>query len=113
MARRAMLSSVLAAFVAMWAAPAAAGGRATVKIENFSFDPPALTIKAGTTVTWRNEDDIPHTVVTTNRVFKSKVMDTDDNASFTFTTPGSYEYFCSLHPHMRGTIFVEGTTSQN
>jgi amicyanin len=84
---------------------------ATVKIDNFTFAPPSLTVKAGMTVIWRNEDDIPHTVASSTRVFKSKALDTDDNFSFTFTEPGSYEYFCSLHPHMTGKIVVEPATS--
>ena len=78
-----------------------------VKIDNFTFNPPQLTVKVGTTVVWVNHDDIPHTVVSKTLVFKSKAMDTDDNFSFTFTTPGSFAYFCSLHPHMTGTILVE------
>ena len=64
-------------------------------------------LKAGTTVTWKNEDDIPHTVVSTTKAFRSKALDTDDSFSFTFTTPGTYEYFCSLHPHMVGTVVVD------
>jgi plastocyanin len=86
---------------------------ATAKIENFTFAPARLTVKAGTTVTWRNEDDIPHTVTSATRLFKSKALDTDDSFSFTFTEPGSYEYFCSLHPRMTGTIVVEpGSTAK-
>jgi plastocyanin len=80
-----------------------------VKIDNFSFTPPQLTVKAGTTVTWANHDDIPHTVVSKTLVFKSRAMDTDDKFSFTFTTPGTFPYFCSLHPHMTGSIVVEAT----
>ena len=83
---------------------------ATVKIDNFTFDPPRLTVKAGTTVTWYNEDDIPHTVAATGKLFRSKALDTEGKFSFTFTTPGSYEYFCSLHPHMTGVIVVEAAT---
>ena len=64
-------------------------------------------MKAGTTVTWTNKDDIPHAIAAVAKQFKSKVLDTDDRFSFTFTTPGSYDYFCSLHPHMTGTIVVE------
>jgi amicyanin len=79
----------------------------TVTIDNFTFDPPKLTVKAGTTVTWTNRDDIPHTVTSTSLAFKSKALDTDDKFSFTFMAPGAYEYFCSLHPHMKGTIVVE------
>ena len=79
---------------------------ATVKIDNFTFAPARLAVKAGTTVTWRTEDDIPHTVTSATRLFKSKALDTDDSFSFTFTEPGTYEYFCSLHPRMTGTIVV-------
>jgi plastocyanin len=80
---------------------------ATAKIDNFTFVPARLTVKAGTTVTWRNEDDIPHTVTSAARLFRSKALDTDDSFSFTFTEPGTYEYFCSLHPRMMATIVVE------
>src|SRR5436309_1712186 len=83
---------------------------ATVKIDNFTFDPPRLIVKAGTSVTWQNNDDIPHTVVASGKAFRSKTLDTDDKYAFTFTTPGTYEYFCSLHPHMTGTIVVEAAT---
>ena len=109
--RSAVLGGVLglaAGFAVMTTLLAAAPQNAEVKIDNFTFAPQSLTIKAGTTVTWTNEDDIPHTVVATAKAFKSKVLDTDDKFSFTFTTAGSYEYFCSLHPHMTGTIVVEG-----
>ena len=78
-----------------------------VSIENFTYNPQQITVKAGTTVTWVNHDDIPHTVVSKTFVFKSKALDTDDKFSFTFTTPGSFAYFCSLHPHMTGSIVVE------
>ena len=80
---------------------------AVVKIDNFTFAPSTLTVKAGTNVAWRNEDDIPHTVASSARLFKSKALDTDDSFSFTFNDAGSYEYFCSLHPHMKGTVVVE------
>src|SRR3954447_6318573 len=83
---------------------------ASVKIDNFTFDPPRLIVKAGTSVTWHNEDDIPHTVVASGKAFRSKTLDTEDKYAFTFTTPGTYEYFCSLHPHMTGTIVVEAPT---
>ncbi len=78
----------------------------TVMIDNFTFEPAQLTVKVGTTVTWKNRDDIPHTVVSAGK-FRSKAMDTDDSYSFTFTAAGDYPYFCSLHPHMTGTIKVE------
>jgi amicyanin len=87
----------------VWAADA------TVKIGNFTFGPQELKVKAGTTITWTNEDDMPHTVVSPNN-FRSKVLDTEGTYSFTFTTPGTYKYFCSLHPHMTGTIVVEAAT---
>ncbi len=77
-----------------------------VTIDNFTFTPPELTVKVGDTVTWTNHDDIPHTVVSAGK-FRSKAMDTDNSFSFTFTAAGDYKYFCSLHPHMTGTIKVE------
>ena len=77
-----------------------------VSIDNFTFAPAQLTVKVGTTVTWTNHDDIPHTVVSAGK-FRSKTLDTDDSFSFTFTAAGDYKYFCSLHPHMIGTIKVE------
>jgi plastocyanin len=83
---------------------------ATVKIDNFTFAPQQFTVKIGTTVTWDNEDDTPHTVASSTKLFRSNALDTGDKFSFTFTTPGVYQYFCSLHPHMIGTIVVEATT---
>ena len=77
-----------------------------VRIDNFSFGPTEVTVPAGTTVTWTNHDDIPHTVVSTDKVFKSKVLDTDEKYSFTFATPGTYAYFCSIHPKMTGRVIV-------
>ena len=77
-----------------------------VKIDNFSFGPGTLTVPVGTTVTWTNRDDIPHTVVSTEGVFKSKVLDTDEKFSFTFSKAGSYPYFCSIHPKMTGKVVV-------
>jgi len=78
-----------------------------VKIDNFTFNPQQITVKAGDTVIWVNHDDIPHTVTSKTMAFRSKAMDTDDKFSFTFATPGKFDYFCSLHPHMTGTIVVE------
>ena len=80
---------------------------AEVKIDNFSFGPTTLTVAPGTTVTWTNRDDIPHTVVSDDKVFKSKVLDTDEKFSYTFTKPGTYGYFCSIHPKMTGKVVVE------
>lgn len=81
-----------------------------VNIDNFTFGPQRLVVRAGTSVTWTNRDDIPHTVVASGKEFRSKVLDTGDTFSFTFTAPGTYAYFCSLHPHMTGTIVVEAAT---
>jgi plastocyanin len=80
---------------------------AEVKIDNFVFGPTAITVPVGTTVTWVNRDDIPHTVVSTDKVFKSKVLDTDEKFSFTFTKAGEYPYFCSIHPKMTGKVVVQ------
>ncbi len=84
-----------------------------VGIDNLTFNPQKLTVKAGTTVIWTNKDDIPHAIAAVNKQFKSKTLDTDDGYAFTFTTPGSYEYFCSLHPHMTGTVVVEAAAGEN
>ena len=91
------------------AAPTTAPADVTVTIDNFTFDPPTLTIPRGTKVTWINRDDVPHTATSSAspKVFDSKALDTDDKYSFTFTKAGDYEYFCSLHPHMVGMIKVE------
>ena len=78
-----------------------------VKIDNFKFGPEDATVAVGTTVTWTNRDDIPHTVVSTTGVFKSKVLDTDEKFSFTFTKAGTYDYFCSVHPKMTGKVIVQ------
>ena len=86
-------------------APASAS---VVNIDNFVFGPATITVPVGATVTWVNRDDIPHTVVAVNKAFKSKVLDTDDKFSFTFTKAGTYDYFCSIHPHMTGKVVVKG-----
>ncbi|THD70510.1 MAG: amicyanin [Bradyrhizobium sp.] len=86
--------------------PAAHCAETTITIDNFTFTPAQLTVKVGDTVTWKNHDDIPHTVVSAGK-FRSKTMDTDDSYSFTFTAAGEYKYFCSLHPHMTGMVKVE------
>ena|SRR5271165_7018767 len=80
---------------------------ATVKIDNFSFAPATITVAAGTTVRWTNRDDIPHTVVSDDQSFKSKAMDTDEAYTHTFTKPGTYSYFCSIHPKMTGKVVVQ------
>ena len=80
---------------------------ATVKIDNFVFGPQTLTVPVGTTVTWTNSDDIPHTSVSTDGVFKSKVLDTDEKFSYTFTKAGTYPYYCTIHPKMTGKVVVQ------
>jgi plastocyanin len=79
-----------------------------IKIDNFSFTPQTVTVPAGTEVTWTNQDDIPHTVVSEDKTtFKSHALDTDEKFSFTFTKPGTYTYFCSIHPKMTAHIVVQ------
>jgi plastocyanin len=80
---------------------------AEVSIDNFSFGPQTRAVAVGTTVTWTNHDDIPHTVVSTDGTFKSKVRDTDEKFSYTFVKAGTYPYFCSLHPNMTGRVVVQ------
>ena len=84
----------------------AAAGPVAVHISNFTFGPKAVTVKVGQTVTWTNDDDIPHTVIATDKSFRSKVLDTGESFSFTFTKPGQAAYFCSLHPMMTGKVTV-------
>jgi plastocyanin len=119
MLRPIIASSVLGAAVGSLLAAGVLFARAedapsTVFIDNFVFAPKELKVKAGTTVTWTNRDDIPHGIASSNNAFaKSKAMDTDESYSFTFTTPGNYQYFCYLHPHMVGSIAVEAATGSN
>jgi plastocyanin len=78
-----------------------------VSIDNFSFTPKEIVIPKGTTVTWTNRDDVPHTVTSTDQKFRSKALDTDEQFSFTFTESGTYAYFCSVHPMMTGKVIVQ------
>ena len=80
---------------------------AVVHIDNFSFTPGTMTVPVGTEVTWINRDDIPHNVVSDNKAFKSKVLDTDEKFTYTFATPGTYSYFCSIHPKMTAQVVVQ------
>jgi plastocyanin len=84
-----------------------AAGDAAVKIDNFVFGPQTITVPVGATVIWTNKDDIPHTTVSTDGVFKSKVMDTDEKFSFKFDKAGTYSYYCSVHPKMTGKVVVQ------
>jgi plastocyanin len=82
-------------------------GSTAVKIDNFSFGPQTITVPVGATVIWTNSDDIPHTAVSTDGVFKSKVMDTDEKFSYTFAKAGTYPYYCTIHPKMTGKVVVQ------
>ena len=101
---------VLVVAAATFAARSAPATDPEVGIDQFTFTPQRLTVRAGATVAWSNEDDVPHTVASSSKVFKSKALDTAGKFSFTFTTPGTYEYFCSLHPHMTGAVVVEAAS---
>lgn len=106
-------TALAVAMLAVQAAFPAASAQAAdpeVDIDQFTFTPQQVTVKAGTTVTWINDDDVPHTVASSTKFFKSKAL---DKFSFTFTTPGNYEYFCSIHPHMTGAIVVEAATGSS
>ena len=89
------------------AAPATSPASPTVSIDNFSFEPTTITVAPGTTITWVNHDDVPHTVTADNKGFASTALDTDDRYSRRFTTPGTYRYFCALHTHMTGEVVVK------
>ena len=86
---------------------AAAASPAVVEIDNFAFAPADLTVIAGTTVTWKNEDDSPHRIGDKNGTFKSAALDTDDTFSHTFAAPGEYPYICTIHPYMVGKIIAK------
>ena len=103
-----LAASALAMTAAATVTRAAPAATAAVRIDNFTFKDPVVTVKRGTTVTWTNGDDIPHTVVAKEGAFKSKVLDTGDQFSVTFAKVGQFGYYCSLHPHMTGTIVVKG-----
>lgn len=103
---RLFAATVLTALASTGGASMAAPAAVTVAIENFTFSPAEVTVAPGTTVTWINHDDIPHVVADTAKSFRSKVLDTDDSYSFTFSSTGSFDYFCSLHPHMTGKVVV-------
>ncbi len=84
---------------------------AAIQIDNFHYSPPMLVVPSGTTVTWTNNDDSPHSIREKDGKFKSAALDTDDKFSQTFTAPGEYEYFCSIHPYMTGKIVVKSAGS--
>ena len=101
-----LLGPVVGAMLA-FGAVAAQDTSDVITIDNFTFTPKELTVAVGTTVKWVNHDDIPHTVVEKKTTFRSKALDTDDSYSFTFTSAGTFDYFCGLHPHMVGQVIVK------
>jgi 3',5'-cyclic-AMP phosphodiesterase len=107
----AVVDSTLAMGAISNANPQNVANTSEVKIDNFSFTPKSLTVPLGTAVTWTNRDDIPHNVVSTEKKFSSPVLDTDQAFSFQFNEPGSYPYFCKIHPMMTGTVTVEKNPS--
>lgn len=102
------LAAPAAVFPPQAAVAAAPAKVQKVAIDNFAFAPQVIVVAPGTTVTWTNADDDPHTVVATDKSFHSAAIDTDESYSFTFTRSGEYAYFCSLHPHMTGKVIVKG-----
>ena len=86
---------------------ATADASSQVMIDNFVYSPVPLTVKVGTTVTWINHDDIPHTVDSTDKKFKSAALDTDDKFEFKFTEAGEYPFYCRIHPKMTGKVIVQ------
>lgn len=102
----AVLALALPAILTCWANAGAADAQRVV-IKDFAFAPKTLTVAAGTTVTWVNRDDDAHQIVGKSGAFRSPALDTNESFSFTFKEAGTYEYFCSLHPQMTGTITVQ------
>src|ERR1700732_2617295 len=101
-----LLGPVIGALLA-FGAVAAQNATNVIMIDNFTFSPKELTVAVGTTIKWVNHDDIPHTVVEKQTTFRSKLLDTDDAYSYTFTSAGAFDYFCGLHPHMVGQIIAK------
>ena|SRR2546425_12610251 len=89
------------------ASHAPASSAANVGIKAFKYAPPMLTVPVGTTVTWTNHDEDPHTVTSATGAFTSAGLSNEETFAQTFTRPGTYQYFCALHPHMRATVVVE------
>jgi len=95
------------ALAALMAAHASASSSVAVGIKEFTFAPAALTVPVGTTVTWTNHDEEPHTVTSATGAFGSTGLSNEETFARTFTRPGTYEYFCALHPHMKATLIVK------
>jgi plastocyanin len=106
MIKRTMNRALLAAAL-LTAAPASAMDANTIVMKNFDFTPMALTVAAGTTVTWRNMDEEPHTVVSPDGLFRSAALDSNETFAFKFTKAGTFKYVCSIHPRMVGTVTVK------
>jgi plastocyanin len=104
-----LLVATIAAAPATQSGPTTQSSSPVVSIDNFNFTPKVLTIAPGTTVTWINHDDVPHTATAKGKshAFDSNPLDTDEKFTFTFTTAGTYDYYCKVHPHMTGTIIVK------
>lgn len=98
-----------AVFVALMIAGPAFAQDIRIDIKEFMFGPKDLTVATGTRITWVNDDQVPHTIMETHKVFHSAALDTDDSFTYEFDNPGTFEYFCALHPQMIGKIVVDGT----
>ena len=109
----ALVVAVLLAIVPLILRPTQANGDenkaqpAEVKVDNFTFGPETLTVPANSTVTWINKDDVPHVIASSDGLFKSKALDTDDKYAYTFTKAGTYSYYRGIHPKMVGKIIVQ------
>jgi plastocyanin len=100
--------TLVAGWLRLGEAPAADPAPATIVVaKDFMFAPASVTVGTGSTVTWTNKDDEPHTVVSDSGLFRSGAMDTNESFSFRFETPGTYRFFCSIHPRMVGTVVVQ------
>lgn len=110
--RMVLMASAAAALLIATPAPGPAQTETgpQIEIKAHGFGIPEVTVRAGTRVTWINHDDDAHTVTSSTDVFRSPGLDTDDTYSYTFTKPGTYEYFCTLHPLMRGKVIVRSGT---
>ena len=97
-----LLTGLLMAFTSA----AGAADAPSIVIEKFAFTPKEITVSPGTTVSWINHDETPHTVSTPDKSFMSKAMDTNDHYEYTFTSEGDFSYFCTLHPFMTGVVHV-------
>jgi plastocyanin len=107
-ARRMLVAlAMLASIVTLDPIGAAAADQAKVPIKDFMYQTTSLTVKSGTTVTWANNDDEPHTIISDTGVFRSSALDTNETFSYKFDKPGVYPYHCSIHPRMVATIVVE------